>query len=111
MMNRGEPQLTVSLSSVTSEWPLIRYLMDDPVYAAQYKTFVQQFATEVFTPEKMNVLFDQYYALISPSVVGPDAVEEGKYTYLSNKSVFTSELSVLKQHVLSRQAEVADFLN
>lgn len=111
MMNRGEQQLTISLSTVTNEWPLIRYMMDDPVYAAQYKDFVQQFATEVFTPEKMNELFDRYYTLISPSVVGPDGVEEGKYTYLANKSVFTSELSVLKQHVLARQAEVADFIN
>jgi spore coat protein CotH len=30
--------LSLSLDEVTEQWPLIRYLLDDPIYHAQYDT-------------------------------------------------------------------------
>lgn len=102
--------VTLSLSSVSSQWPLIRYIADDATYYAAYKGYVRAFADDVFTSEKMDELFTRYHDLISPYVIGPEETESGKYTQLSSSSSFTSELSSLKQHVADRQAAVKSFL-
>ncbi|MBK5277733.1 MAG: CotH kinase family protein [Bacteroidia bacterium] len=110
LMNRGNITLTISLSGVGNNWPLIRYLMDDSVYQARYKEHVREFIEGVFTPEKMSALFDKYHTLIAPCVIGPDAVEQGKYTYLTNSSLFTSELEGLKQHVINQNLAAIEYL-
>lgn len=102
--------LSLSLSEVTSRWPLIRYLMDDAVYQARYKTYMKQFVDEVFTTARMNELFQRNSDLISPYVIGPQAIEQSGYTYLSSSSAFTRELSSLKQHVVTRNQAVANYL-
>jgi spore coat protein CotH len=102
---------TISLSTTTSDWPLIRYLMDDPVYNEWYKQYMKEFTEHVFTSPKMNELFTRYHSLISPYVIGPEAIEQGKYTHLSNTSAFTSALETLKQHVVTQNAAAADYLN
>lgn len=98
---------SISLAEVSENWPLIRYLMDDPVYHVQYKTYVQEFVDQVFTTAQMNSLFDQNYNLIAPYVVGPEETENESYTQLANTAAFSSALSTLKQHVAS-QIQAAD---
>ena len=110
LMNRGNTTLTISLSGVENNWPLIRYLMDDLVYQAQYKVYVKEFKDGVFTSVKMNELFDKYHNLIAPYVIGPDAVEQGKYTYLTNQSQFTIALAELKQHVVNQNLAAIEYL-
>lgn len=110
LMNRGNTTLTISLSGVENNWPLIRYLMDDLVYQAQYKVYVKEFKDGVFTSAKMNELFDKYHNLIAPYVIGPDAVEQGKYTYLTNQSQFTIALAELKQHVVNQNLAAIEYL-
>lgn len=110
MMNRGNIPAPISLSGVASTWPLIRNLMDDVVYQAQYKVYVREFRDEVFTPEKMNELFDRYHNLISPYVIGPKEVEQGKYTFLTNPSLFISALEGLKQHVVTQNLAATEYL-
>ena len=58
----------------------------------------------------MNDLFDTYHNLIAPFVIGPQAVEEGKYTHLTNSTLFTSELEGLKQHVATQIVKVSEYL-
>ena len=113
MMNRSmnnTSTYTISLSTTTASWPLIRYMMDDPVYQAKYKSYMKEFTELVFTSTKMNELFTRYHTFISPYVIGPDAVEQGKYTHLTNSAAFTMELETLKQHVITQKAAAADYL-
>jgi spore coat protein H len=110
MMNRGGQAITISLSTVGDNWPLIRNIMDDPVYEFQYKEFVQIFTSTVFKSDKMNTLFTQYHELISPYVIGPMETESGKYTHLTNSAAFTSELATLKQHVVTQNQAAAQYL-
>jgi spore coat protein H len=110
LSNRGNSALTIGLETVSNDWPLIRYLMDDPVYAAHYREHMQQFLTAVFTTTQMNTLFDQYYSLISPHVIGPQATETGEYSQLPNTNAFTTAQATLKQHVATRIQVASDYL-
>jgi len=101
---------TISLSTTTTNWPLIRYLMDDPVYHAQYKAYMKEFTEQVFTSAKMNELFTKYHSMIAPYVIGPDAVEQVKYTHLSNAASFNAELEILKQHVVAQTTAAVEYL-
>lgn len=101
--------LTLNLSTVTGQWPLIRYVADDPVYFARYKAHVKSFANDVFTVSKIQGMMDTYHQLISPYVIGPQEQEQGKYSQLSSVNAFTTALTTLKQHVVSRQQAVAEF--
>ena len=62
------------------------------------------------TSAKMNELFTKYHTLISPYVIGPEAVEQVKYTHLTNAAAFTSALETLKQHVNTQNAAATDYL-
>jgi spore coat protein H len=110
MSGRGKNSLSLSLSGIPDSWPLIRYVVDDPVYNARYKTYVKDFTKNVFTAEKMNALFDHHHSLITSSVIGPDAKEEGAYTQLSSTGSFTSALRDLKQHVMTQLQEAEEYL-
>lgn len=110
MFNRGNEPVTISLSHVTANWPLIRYVMDDAEYKARYKEHVEQFVTNVFTTAKMNALFDKYHALISPYVAGPQETEQDRYTHLPNSIAFTNSVPLLKAHVATQREAAIQFL-
>ena len=84
--------LSLDLDSVSDQWPLIRYLMDDPVYQAQYVADVREVAEEVFNPERMSEIYAYYAALIEPYV----EQEEGSTT------AFENEIEELKEQVEAR---------
>jgi spore coat protein H len=110
MTTTGRNAVSLSMTEVSTAWPLIRYVANDPVYYAQYKQYVKDFSENVFTTSRMNELFDRYTTLISPYVIGPNATETGKYSYLSGSASFTSALPSLKSHVANRQTAVTTFL-
>lgn len=110
MMNRGGQATPISLSTVGDNWPLIRNLIDDPVYKLKYKEYVQEFVNIVFKPDAMNILFTQYHELISPYVLGPAEFEIGKYTHLTNNTAFVNELAALKQHVVNQNQTAIEYL-
>jgi hypothetical protein len=110
MLNRGNNNYTISLSTTDATWPLIRYLMDDPVYNAKYKVYMKEFVQMDFTQQKINELLTRYHTLISPYVIGPEMVETGKYTHLTGPAAFTSALDALKQHVVSQQSAATAYL-
>lgn len=101
--------LSLSMSEVKASWPLIRYLLDDPTYLAIYKSHMRSFSEGVFTPQRMNELFERNHSLIAPFAVGANG-EQKSYTYLTSATTFTNELSALKQHVATRNQVVNDFL-
>jgi len=102
--------LSMSLAEVTSTWPMIHYVIADPVYKARYKSLVADFSANVFTGEKMRVLFDHHHNLIAPYVEGPRAVESGKYTHLTNLTSFSTSVASLNDHVAARATAIEAFL-
>ena len=45
--------LSLGASEVTSQWPLLRYLLDDADYAEAYGQYVYEFATSLFNADRM----------------------------------------------------------
>ena len=62
--------MSLDLESVGSDWPLIRYLMDDPVYHEIYVQYVEETINSAFEPAKMTAAYQTLYDLIAPYVVG-----------------------------------------
>lgn len=107
----GNTGLSLALSEVSAtQWPLIRYIANDPVYYAAYKQEMKDFKNNIFTSTKMNALFEKYHSLISPYVIGTNGEKTG-YTYLASSADFTNELTVLKTHVTTRINAVTAFAN
>lgn len=105
----SQARVQLSLTGVATNWPLINYIANDPVYYAKYKTYVKDFNDNVFTTSKMNEIFDKATTLITPYVNGTEK-EEKPYSNLTNTANFTAALPVLKQHVVSRNQAVGAFL-
>jgi hypothetical protein len=102
-------RVQLSLAGVTSGWPLIRYIANDAVYYAKYKSYVKEFNNNIFTTVKMNELFDRNTALIAPYVNGTEK-EQVPYSNLTSLSNFIAALPILKQHVISRNQVVSAFV-
>lgn len=101
--------LSLSMDEVRNDWPLIRFLMDDPVYAAAYRAHLKAFVQDVFTEAALDPLFEAYHTLIAPWVLGPDG-ERADATFLSSPSAFLASVAELKAHVRARRALVATFV-
>jgi hypothetical protein len=100
---------SVMLDEVNEQWPLIRFLLDDPVYRDEYRNKLQ---AALDGPLEMTSLFsrmDEYHNLIAPYVVGTSG-EMAPYTFLNNPSEFESSLESnqngLKPHIRTRVATV-----
>ncbi len=105
----GASTRNLNLSNVTDDWPLIRYLMDDPVYYADYVAAVEKVINESFDPEEMAALYTKNHDLISPYVVG-DEGEQAGFTHLKDPQDFIDSLETLTNHASSRYNEVMTFL-
>lgn len=105
----GSRAVSLGMTEVAKTWPLLRYVADDAIYYAKYKQYVREFNDNVFTTTKMNALFDQYTNLITPFVNGTEK-EVKPYSHLTSTATFTSALPTLKQHVVTRNQAVKDFL-
>lgn len=106
----GRSAVSLAMTEVSASWPLLRYVANDPVYYAQYKLYVREFSDTVFIPSQVNALLDRYHSLISPYVIGPEATETGKYSYLSRTSDFTTALTTLKTHISTRSQAAITFV-
>ena len=64
----GGMQRSVSLdkAEVTDQWPLIRYLLDEPTYYAKYIGYLEETANELFVPEEMAAKYEAIAAIIEP---------------------------------------------
>lgn len=100
----------LSQASVSSDWPLIRLLMDDEVYRARYNDHVARALTEGFALEPTQERIDRYHALIAPYVVGSEG-EQPSYTNLSSTSAFESSAEALHAHVVSRREAAESYLS
>jgi len=99
--------LSLGLDEVTDRWPLIRYLMDDPIYKAQYETYLGAVVETVFVPEEMTEIYQYYHDLISPSVLA----ETEDATMLSSEAAFKNSVQELIDHADARNEAVQEYLS
>ena len=102
--------LSLSLDDAGDNWPLIRYLADDPVYYAKYQGYLEMVATTSFEPVAMEETYRYYHSLIAPYVTGPDGEQAG-YTHLNNPEDFDVSLTDLISHAYDRYDAVMEFLS
>lgn len=94
---RAVPSL--SQDEVSDQWPLIRYFLDDEIYAARYTDYVEAVSTSVFTPEQMDERYTTLSTMISPYI-----------TTEISETAFESAVSELITHTSSRQTAAQAFL-
>jgi hypothetical protein len=104
----GRP-LSLSLDEVDENWPLIRFLMDDPVYWGVYVSYVQHTIDGAFAVEPTRARYQAAHDLIAPYAVGSEGEEPG-YTFLSDPQKFDEGLQYLLDHVARRNQAALDFL-
>jgi len=102
--------LSLSMSQVTSNWPLIRYLIDVPEYEAVYEEYLYATINSAFEPSKMKETYAYYHNLISDYIIGTDGEQSG-YTFLQSEALFTSSLSEQFNHVDERYNTVQEYLS
>jgi hypothetical protein len=75
----------------SAEWPLIRFLLDDPVYREMYRGHLADIVSRVFVPEQVNARLRLRRDLIAPYVVGLEGEQPG-YTFLTSPTAFDEAL-------------------
>jgi spore coat protein H len=91
-MNRN---VSLDKKDVGANWPLIRFLLDDPTYYHKYLNFLSQAIEGPFTVEKMQFKTQQYSALLKPYM---------------NQASFTQAVQQLNNVVSQRIQAVRSFL-
>jgi spore coat protein H len=94
---------------VNASWPLIRYFMDDPVYRAAYRGYVEEMLNTVFEPSAVTARLQAEYARIAPYVVGPEG-EVPERSFIQSPAQFTQAVTTLMTYVQSRAATVRQAL-
>lgn len=64
--------------NLAPNWPLIRLLMEDPVYRAAYRTNLETLLASVFEPSRLNAVIRSEHARIFPFVIGPTGEPFGR---------------------------------
>jgi hypothetical protein len=100
---------SLAMNEISSEWPLVNYLVNDTAYMAAYKSYLKWFADEVFTEEKIIPLIEKYYSMISPFAIGAEG-EKVSYTYLSGDESFVNASFELKSHISNRRALIKSYV-
>ena len=103
---RGGGVRELDLRAVSEQWPLIRFLMDDPVYQEQYRQYLQETIEGEFQPEKLAARYQAAHDLIAPYV----AREVEGFTQLESLESFEQSLDELRQHALERYEAIVEYL-
>ncbi|MFI3288488.1 MAG: CotH kinase family protein [Rikenellaceae bacterium] len=102
----GTSALGPNLSSVSSSWPLISYIIAVDEYEEIYENYMQEFIDYVFVVSDMTTLYSSYYTLLKDYAYA----EVSGRSFLSRDSEFDSAVSTLKTHVSSRYTTITNYL-
>lgn len=94
----GRANVTFDKSEVGEEWPLIRFLLDDPIYYERYLGYLADADTN-FDAHNLNAHIDEMATMLRPYIV--NAGEEAQ---------FETGVDQLKSAVAERDTAVAEFL-
>lgn len=96
------PPLT--LWTVGADWPLIRFLADDPVYRAAYLRHLRAVMAGPFALDPLLARLRAEHALVAPFVTGPEGERPG-HTLLAKPADFAAELQKIVDVVTRRHQE------
>lgn len=96
--------LDLSMSGVTSAWPLLHYITRDAAYFAMYKAHVAEFADRHYRSPALDNVIDTHASLVRAAALS----ERAGYTYTS-ASRFDSAVIALKAQVAARHAAALAF--
>jgi len=102
--------LSLSLKEVTDKWPLIRKLLDDPVYNNLYHYEMWKAIKGCMNADKITSKVKAYQALIKPYVVGEEGETNDMTLLVGGEAAFNSECDAIINHINARQKEVSDYL-
>ncbi|MDD9947460.1 MAG: CotH kinase family protein [Myxococcales bacterium] len=84
--------LSVMMDDIGDSWPLIRFLLDDPVYRQRFIEALRGTLTGAYEKSVFDARAGHLHAMIEPYVVGPDG-EQAPYTLISDPNQFRDALS------------------
>ena len=98
MQTKGLAAITSSLdhNAITDDWPLIRFLLDDPLYFESYKAYVEEVITTAYNPEGMSEAYTVWASMLRP--------------YAEDVVGFEAEIERLRDHGEARAVDVYSFL-
>jgi spore coat protein CotH len=106
---RGGNNGALNLAGVNNSWPLIRYVIDDPVYQKLYVRYVEDTVNGAFEPTKMETTFTTWHNLIRPYVVG-DGDGQAADKAFTTAQAFDSSLTELINHAKARYKAAQDYI-
>ncbi|MBK8025850.1 MAG: CotH kinase family protein [Chloroflexi bacterium] len=95
--------------SVGDNWPLIRFLMDDPVYHELYVNYVEATVTGAFEPARMTATYQALHELITPYVLGDGGQQRDPQ--LESTGAFEASLTSLIDQVNARYSAAMEHVN
>jgi len=101
------------LDTVTDEWPLIRYILDDTLYADRYRSYLTEALDGAFNEATVHTQLENAHAAIAPYVAGSESTETAPYTFIRNLSDFETALEGnrgLIQHISDRHDAAQEVL-
>ena len=101
--------LTFDMKEVGNQWPLIRYLMDDPEYFTYYRTAVKDFIINNFNPQLLSEYLQKHKAILQPNFEGSN-IEKPPYSHLPNAQSFTQSVGDLEKYINERHAAALIFV-
>jgi hypothetical protein len=104
----GTASVDLFHTQINASWPLIRFLMDDPVYRATYRGHVQEVLATVFEPSRLSATLRIEHDRIAPFVTGAQGELAGR-TFAGTPEQFAATISGatgLQAYVESRAAAV-----
>jgi spore coat protein CotH len=102
----GRGPRDLDLTTVGDQWPLISILMDDPVYQARYRQYLQETIDNTLQPDALAARYQKYHDLIAPYV----EKETAEATQLESIERFHLALDELIRHARERYDAVVMFL-
>ena len=94
----GGQNNTFDKASITSDWPLIRYLLDDPTYYAAYIEALRETSSQ-FDAEALVQEYTALAATISPSAAQTISLND-----------YNSAVNTLMERIKTRSADLKTFL-
>lgn len=95
--------ITIDLfqQGATASWPLIRFLLDDPIYRAAYRAHVEDLLATTFEPSRVIATVRAEQARIAPYVIGAEAEVAGR-TFAGSAAQFDAAAATLMATVQAR---------
>jgi spore coat protein CotH len=96
----GNRTVTLDKTDIDDNWPLIRFLLDDPVYYELYLDYLEETVEGPFNPDQMAETYQTLADLIAPYA----AADVGEET-------FDTAVQQLIDHAYQRSEAVQEFLS